>query len=90
MVLGQKDRNYYIHYSRNMVQSGMRDHCIFLEQMVVVPGADVPWRRQTIVDLILQRPPTAWLVEVFHSPRAGELAAMVVGEAEVPEGYTPG
>jgi len=28
-------------------------------------------------------------MEVFHSSRAEELAAMVVGEAEVPEGYTP-
>lgn len=73
-----------------MEQSGMRDHYIFPGQMVVASGADVPWRRQTIVDLILQRPPTAWMAEVFRSPRAEELAAMVVGEAEVPEGYTPG
>lgn len=65
----------------------MREQYTFPEQIAVVSGADAPWRRQMIVDSILQRLLIAWLM-VFHSTRAGELAA-VVGEAEVPEGYTP-
>lgn len=67
----------------------MREYYTFPGQIVVVPDAGVPLRRQTIVDSILQMLPTAWSTEVFHSSRAEELAEVVVGEAEVSEGYTP-
>lgn len=89
MAVEQKGKNHYSYYNHSTEQLGMREHYTFPEQTVVASGADVPWRRQMIVGSISQRLLTAWLMVVFHSPRAGELAAVMVGEAEVPEEYTP-
>jgi hypothetical protein len=73
-----------------MEYSGMWVYYTFPERIVVVSGADVPWRRRTIVGSISQRPLTVWLMEFFHSPRAGELVAVEVVRAEVREKNTLG
>ena len=89
-VLEQKGKNHYNRCSHSMEQSGMREYYIIPKRIVVAWSADAPWRRQTTVDSILQRSLTVSLMEVFHSRRAGELAAVAAGKAGVPEGYTQG